>query len=113
MALSREQVIEIVKVIKDGKLGDYEAVTALWLGKYPGDLPKPTTMTVVAYIAVAENGSVEASDQRDDAVERLVENHGGTEAQVIKVTLTLPAPRTLEAAITIEAGPVETVQIEA
>ncbi len=113
MSLSREQITEIVKAVTDGTLAIEQAERAIYIGSYPGDLPKPSTMTVVAYIAVNEEGNVEASDQRGDALERLAENHGGAEAQVIKVTLTLPAPRTFETAITIEAGQVETVKIEA
>src|SRR5260221_13153022 len=113
MSLSREQISEIVKAVKAGTLNGEEAESHLFCGCYPGDLPKPATMTVVAYIAVNEDGDVEASNDRKDTLDRMSDSHGGMEAQVIKITLTIPAPRTLEAAITVEASQLQTVKIEA
>jgi hypothetical protein len=113
MSLSREQIYEIINRLQADKLSVDEAERYLWDSVYPDELPKPTTMTVVAYIAVNETADVEASDQRDNALDRLAESHGGICAQVVKITLTLPVQRTHEAAITVDAAKVETVKIEA
>src|SRR5258708_5937764 len=113
MSLSREQIIEIVKAVKAETLTIDEAERYLFIGIYPDGVPKPATMTVVAYIAINEDGDVEASNDRKDALDRMSDSNGGMEVQVVKVTLTVPAPRTFETAITVEADKVETVKIEA
>ena len=43
-----------------------------------------------------------ASDDRDNALERVVEYHGDQRIQVAKLNLTVPAPRDLDAEVEIE-----------
>lgn len=113
MSLTREQVASILNAVTSGKMDMTEAERCLFIGSYPDALEQPATRTVVAYIAVNEEGNVEASDERDNAVERLGESHGGYEAEVIRVVVTLPRRKEYEAAVIVTADQVRTVTIEA
>jgi hypothetical protein len=50
----------------------------------------------IVWVAVNESGEFAASDDRDDAGERLDDNSGGLQRQLYKLVLVLPCPKIIE-----------------
>ena len=71
-------------------------------------------LNVTIYVAWNEDGSAEASDDRDSALERCADNHGGLRIQVVALNLTVPAPRDLDAevSITVDESKAEVAEAE-
>ena len=64
------------------------------------------------WVAVNEDGDCEADTDEGTAHERLIENYGGYNTRMIKLTLKVPLPKVTEATIEVpEEGGTATVTV--
>jgi hypothetical protein len=112
MSLTREQISQIIDAVKLGTLDPAAAGRAIYCGSYPDGLPKLAARTVTVFVVVNEDDKVEAADQRDEAVSRMADNHGGNEFDIVKLTLTLDRRQDIESTIEVKRKDVSTLIVE-
>jgi hypothetical protein len=112
MSFTREQISQIVGAVKLGTLDPAEAEFAIYCNSYPDELPKPATRTVTVFVVVNEDDHVEAADQRDEALSRMVDNNGGNEFDIVKLTLTIDRRQDIESTLEVKRADVSTLIVE-
>lgn len=72
-----------------------------------------TTKDIELFLVWNEDGDMEADMDHDTAIERLNDNFGGSVRREMKLTLTVPLPKPIEAAITLpETADVPVITID-
>lgn len=69
------------------------------------------TNTATLFLAFNEDGNVAADTDRDVAIERLSDDHGGYHVRVIELKVAFPVQADLQASFTVPADRAETVEV--